>query len=275
MILRRRRDQFLLIAQHDHALIAGQMAKCVGNALFAPPVPYQAVVTAIAQHDCGWPDQDALPARNPQNFPAHVFETEPDVALKAWTASVEKVAGDDPYAGLLVSLHAMALAAHAVHARTDPLSDKDRQRFFKFNRFIHCQIEIQEQLRSSLGMRTDLPLRNGLAEPGRSPDEDLLLANFRLLQFLDQLSLILCFDELLFEQLGPINLRPGGASQSLRVDRRPDGTVRVDPWPFDAHRIDLQIPAKAIPASPCATDAQLHAIIGAAATETLVMCLSR
>jgi hypothetical protein len=51
--------------------------------------------------------------------------------------------------------------------------------------------------------------------------------------------------------------------------------VSVDPWPFDAPRFDLPILAKAIPACPCTTDAQLNAMIGAAVTETLVMRLSR
>jgi hypothetical protein len=269
MIRRLRRDQFLLIAQHDHALLAGEMAQRVGNAQFVPPGPYGPVLSAIAEHDCGWASQDARPARNAQNIPAHVFEIDPDIALEAWSASVEKVAGKNPYAGLLVSMHAMALAAHAVHARADPLPDLARRQVFKFNKFIHDQIEIQERLRRHLAMRVDLPLRNGLAEAGRAPDEDLLLANFRLLQFLDQLSLILCFDELLFEQIGPVNPRPGVASETLRIDRRPDGAVRVAPWPFDVERFRLSVPAKTIAARPYADDTDLHAALAAATPQTL------
>lgn len=273
MIRRRRRDQFLLITQHDHALLSGELARRVGNAAFAPPSPFDSVVTAIAQHDCGWPDQDAHPARNAENLPAHVLESDPDVALAAWLASVEKVATLDPYAGLLVSLHVMALAAHAVNIRPDPIPDTDRHRVFKFNRFIHAQIEHQEQLRQGLGMRIDQPLRNGLAEPGRAPEEDLLLANFRLLQFLDRLSLILCFDELLFDQPIFVNPRPGAAPQSVRVDRPSECGLRINPWPFDARQISLKIAAKVIPARAYTGDADLHSTLAAAPTEMLPLRL--
>jgi len=275
MIRRRRRDQFLLITQHDHALLSGELARRVGNGAFAPPSPYDSVIMAIAHHDCGWPAQDAQPARNAENFPAHALESDADIAMAAWSGSVAEVAAKDPYAGLLVSLHVMSLAAHAVHMRPDPIPDADRHRVFRFNRFIHGQIELQEELRHQLGMRIDLPLRNGLAEPGRAADEDLLLANFRLLQFLDQISLILCFDELLFGQLGPINPRPGAAPETIRVDRQSECALRVNSWPFDARQINLQIAAKAIPARAYATDADLLAALAAAPMEMLALRLWR
>jgi hypothetical protein len=273
MIRRRRDDRFLLITQHDHALLAGALARRVGNDIFSAPAPFDPVVMAIAQHDCGWPAQDAQPARNAQNFPAHALESPPDIALAAWSASVDKVAAADPYAGLLVSLHVMALAAHAVHVRPDPIPDEQRHCVFKFNRFIHTQIELQERWRQRLGMRIDLPLHGGLAEPGRSPDEDLLAANFHLLQALDQLSLILCFDAPLFERLGPVNPRPGGAAQILHVDRLDECDLLSSPWPFDAPRIEMQIAARSIPARPYTTDADLCAAIAAAPTESLPLRL--
>jgi hypothetical protein len=273
MIRRRRDDRFLLIAQHDHALLAGELARRVGNGVFAAPFPFEPVVMAVAQHDCGWPAQDAQPARNPQNFPAHALESPPDIAMAAWAASVEKVAAADHYAGLLVSLHVMALAAHAVHVRPDPIPDAERHCVFKFNRFIHAQIELQEQWRQQLGMRIDLPLHGGVAETGRSPDEDLLAANFRLLQALDQLSLILCFDALRFERLGPVNPRPGDAPQILHVDRLDECDLLISPWPFDAPRIETQIAARSIPARPYATDADLCAALAAAPTESLPLRL--
>src|SRR5213075_490790 len=101
MIRRDEQDAFLLISQHDHALISGELAEQFGNAVFARPQPAESVVRGVRLHDCGWPLHDNEPTLNPDGFPLYVFETPRDVALKVWTASSERAAAEDPYAGLL------------------------------------------------------------------------------------------------------------------------------------------------------------------------------
>jgi hypothetical protein len=242
----------VIITQHDHSLLSGELARRLGNGLFAIPSPYESVVLAIAEHDCGWVEPDRHPNMNPQGQPAHVFEGEILTALTAWDSSVNQVIARDKYAGLLVSLHVMALA-NIVAAREPNATDEiSRQKQFRIRRFVHRQIEVQEELRRELAMRTDLPLRGGLAEEGRSPDEDLLRANMFLLEFLDQLSLDLCYDKAIFQRFDMLYPRPGEGAMGARIQRDARGIFRLSPWPFNAEQLELDVPARKIPSGPFA-----------------------
>src|SRR5437870_3883353 len=143
MIRREQRGEFLLIAQHDHALISGELAEYFGNDQFAKPMPYQQTLAGIRLHDCGWPLHDDEPTLNAQRVPLDVFETPAAIALKVWAAGVEKAKTQDPYAGLLVSLHVLALSVMAL----DTVKDDDAKSKFALARFQQQQIEQQENLR--------------------------------------------------------------------------------------------------------------------------------
>lgn len=250
MIRRDGPNQIFLIRQHDHAQLAGKLVFHLGNAAFAPPIPLASVALAVAEHDCGWRELDEHPVLNANGLPSHVFEIDHPTALNAWSKSVNRVSELDPYAGLLTSLHVMSLAVHtAVHLPNLP-SDASRHDHFKIQQFLHRQIETQESLRRKLGMRTDLPLRGGLAEMGRSDNEDMLQINFHLLQLLDQVSLVLCFDRLVFDRVDKVMPKARAAPTTVRIERHSDGIVALKPWPFDCEKIDLQIPARPMPPGP-------------------------
>ncbi|MGD1276878.1 MAG: DUF3891 family protein [Tepidisphaeraceae bacterium] len=276
MIRRHEGLDFLLIAQHDHALLAGHLTLHIGNELFAPPSPLSPVVHAVAQHDCGWQSQDDRPTLNPQGSPSHVFEISHEIALAAWSRSVEEACAADPYAALLVSLHTMNLAALAAEHLAKPVTPQSRQELFKIHQFHQRQVEIQQSLRQRLAMRTDLALRLGLARPGAAPEEDLLLANFHLLELLDQLSLVLCFDRLVFREVQNVFPRPGESPVTVRFERDDDdGAVHLDPWPFDEPRIDLQVPAKRLPAVTYENEDHLRTAYAAAPSEILELSVRR
>src|SRR5438874_5670453 len=113
MIRRAQGSHFLLITQHDHALIAGELADQFGNDNFASPIPREQTLLGVSLHDCGWPLHDIEPTLNADGLPLDVFESPRDLAFKVWTASVERAAQKDPYAGLLVSLHVLSLSVLA------------------------------------------------------------------------------------------------------------------------------------------------------------------
>ncbi|HEX4054790.1 MAG TPA: DUF3891 family protein [Tepidisphaeraceae bacterium] len=246
MIRRDTSASLMLITQYDHSRLSGELARQMGNGLFSPPLPFEPTIIAIAEHDCGWVIQDRRPDLNTRGWPAHVFEADSTTALDAWGASVDQVVGRHPYAGLLVSLHTMALANRASLRQPEATDEFSRQQTFRLRRFVHRQIELQESLRIQLGMRTDLPLRGGLAEQGRSPEEDLLRVSFFLLEFFDQLSLNLCFDQLVFGRIEMVYPRPGEGPIGLRISREAGGEMRLDPWPFNRQRLELTVPARCI-----------------------------
>jgi hypothetical protein len=249
MIRHRRADEFLLIAQHDHALLSGQFAERVGNATFAAPSPFRETVDGVALHDCGWPLHDERPTLNDQGLPLHVLESPMPIAVRVWSESARRAAEKDPYSGLLVSLHVLALSAIA-QTRDDTPHERyrDARDLFELNKFQHRQAELQEGLRSELRMRTDLPLRLGLAKPGTDPAEDLLLFNYNLLKLSDRLSLDLCCSEDLFEDVEEVYPRPGAAPVTVKLGHGGEGRMTVDPWPFGAARLEFDVPCRRVPA---------------------------
>ena len=243
MIRRTDGDDFLLIAQNDHATFSGLLAAHIGNTKFATPSPQ--AVAAIAAHDAGWPlhDDDA-PKLNDQRFPLHVFETPTPLAVRIWSASVDRAAQQlGPEAGLLVSLHQLGLSDFAIR---QPRARNPRDQF-ELNKFQHRQIERQEEFRRQLRMRTDLPVHLGLAAPGADAAEDLLRFGFRLLVLCDRLSLELCCGgtDALFPQIDGVHPAPGESAITIHTSLRHEGrTLTVHPWPFDAERITAKVPCR-------------------------------
>jgi hypothetical protein len=271
MIRHRRGNDFFLIAQHDHALLAGQFAEQIGNHRFDGPTPRQPVLDGIALHDAGWPLHDDRPTLNPRGEPLHVLEVSMPIATRVWNESVRIAAERHPYAGLLVSLHVLNLSMLAQRhdfrpherARNDPAD------LFELNKFQHRQIEWQEQLRKQLGLRTDLPLKLGLADAGAGADEDLLRFNFGLLRLMDSLSLDACASEDLFPEVRGIHPRPGEAPVMINIGHPAPLSLTVDPWPFGADRIVLPISARRVSTGRFASSDELQQAYGAAPVDTL------
>lgn len=242
MIRRHDGDRFLLVAQHDHALLSGQLAEHYGNGRFARPEPRGAVIRAVGMHDCGWPMHDQRPTLNKEGWPVDVFETPLPLALKVWQAGTDRMEGEDVYARMLVSLHVLGLSAFAAsHAHT-------RTEIFELNRFQHKQIELQEQLRRKLGMSTEIPLRLGLATEGKDENEERLKRNHTILQAMDRLSLALCCTEVVFPKIENVAPKAGAAAVTLSFARTGETAVKVEPWPFDAEVLSAQVPYRAVAA---------------------------
>ena len=242
MIRREHGNDFLLITQHDHAVLSGELARHVGNASFAAPSPFGETVEAIANHDAGWPLHDDEPTLNAQGLPLHVFEVPAAVAIRVWSASVDRARAPGPYQGLLVSLHVLGLSAWAVGRPAE--GGSSRQEMFEMNKFQHRQVEVQDQLRRELGLSTEVPLNLGLAAAGTSAADDQLLFNFRLLTAMDRLSLNLCCGKTLFPVMDDMLARPGEAPTRISSAMPDDSTVTLDPWPFDRAEIRLGVAAR-------------------------------
>lgn len=261
-------DSFLLIAQHDHALLSGKFAERVGNALFAPPAPFKEVVDGVALHDCGWPLHDDEPTLNGRGEPLHVLESSMAVAARVWSESARRAAARDAYAGLLVSLHVTALSTYA--QSQDPIPHeraKTPAEHFMLNKFQQQQFELQEDLRKRLKMRTDLPLHNGLAEPGVDEAEDLLGFNYGLLKTMDRISLDLCCSEDLFQEIEDVAPRPGEAPLTIKLRHAGRGALELSPWPFAAERLEFEVPCRRLPGTTYADEAAFRAAYRAAPVE--------
>jgi hypothetical protein len=272
MIRRQVGNEYWLIAQDDHAHLAGDLARHLGNDRFSPPSSQSAII-GIAMHDSGWPLHDDAPMLNTDGHPLDVFESPRKLALKVWEESARRAAAQDDYAGLLVSLHSLALC---IYATSHPSASTAQSRWnlsdprarFEVNRFQHNMIELQEALRQRLGMRTDRPLTHGLAEPSTTdPKEQRLTFDFRLLQAMDTISLGICCTTPPFLQVPQVLDRPAATTPiALRLHRIGEELL-VDPWPFSHDRIPVQIPFRRLMAQRFADASSFRQAYRAAAVE--------
>ncbi|HMO26473.1 MAG TPA: DUF3891 family protein, partial [Tepidisphaeraceae bacterium] len=259
MLVRETDAHWHIIAQHEHARLSGILAEHVGNERFAGLCRDEATI-GIALHDAGWQtiDRDAPPL-TPVGKPADVFECDLAVSMQAWSASSQLAADVHPYAGLLVSLHGLRLSSDAGTSspgKPSKLPEGDLRLRFEFNKFQHAQIELQEQLRPRLGLRTDRPLRLGLSEDSVDLDEAMLASDFAWLRAMDAISLIACMDRAPFDTTPPVPLQPAGGTIRLKTRRRGERLI-VGPWPFNTLAIECTIAMTRIPKRRFQTPAEL------------------
>lgn len=273
MIRHRSGNDFLLITQNDHALFAGLLAEHVGNSRFAPPAPAAPTVQGIAMHDSGWPLHDDAPVLDQFGWPMHVLETTLDIATKVWSASVERAAATHPWSGLLVSQHVLRLSALPHEGSGRDGKPADARVVFELNKFQHRQIEIQESLRSSLGLRTDIALRLGLAQPGVNEDEDLLLVAAAWMRLLDGLSLDICCDRPLFDAIDYIYPKPGAPPVRFSLGHLVQFSLTLEPWPFDLREIVAEIPFRRVPARAYASLSEFRELYAAARIEKTTLMI--
>ena len=148
---------------------------------------------------------------------------------------------------------------------------RDTRDLFDLNKFQHKQIEHQQALRAALDLRTDVPLRLGLAKPGTGAREDLLLFGYHLLKAMDRISLDVCSGEDLFETIEEVYPRPGAQPLTFRIGHPSHFELAVDPWPFDAPRFDIDVPGRRVPAQKYADDDEFRRAYSAASVEPVTV----
>jgi hypothetical protein len=271
MIRRREGDQFWLIRQTDHAHLASELARHVGNKHFAALEPAEEVITAVAQHDAGWPLHDDAPARSPAGYPFDVFETPRHITHRVWMESSRRACEIGPYVGLLVSLHQLGLSAISVASTPLRYDAQQLRQQFDTNKFQHAIIERTESLRRQLGMRTDRALKLGLAEGWTDPTEQRLSHHLRMLQALDLISLAVCCTTPPAAHTGPVFYRPGSGTTHFKLHRPTAETLLIRPWPFSVDIVTVNVPYCAIPARSYESDTDLHEAIGVAPRQELTV----
>ena len=158
MIVRERADSFVLVEQHEHALVSGEFAR----RWVEGPVPLGSTLYAVENHDVAWrePDREVLwneASGRPYSFLDHPLGAK----LAAQWRGIERVEARDAYAGCLCSMH----YARFLVGSEDPEGVA----------FLERETKRQERLREGMS------------------DEELgnLERNFRFLRLCDGLSLYL------------------------------------------------------------------------------------
>ncbi len=131
MLKTRQGDKLWLVTQPDHAQVAGYLAAHWGNDAFARPGHYgrvpdperlrAEVILAVAQHDNGWLEWEAIPTlAQADGFPAGLAEvlTNQREGMRRWRVGLSRF-DDRPYVNLLISHHAYWLYTAKLHPAPD------------------------------------------------------------------------------------------------------------------------------------------------------------
>jgi hypothetical protein len=265
-------DGWWLVSHPDHAHLAGEFASQWGNALFASPEPREHVLHGIYAHDDGWRQRDANPVVTKHGKPA-AFSTElvgkysafEEIDLSAYLAvrreAVQRIAQQDPYAAILISMHTHNL-----------LSDRADRSTIRAEDLPWLDEFLVEQLTLQRALREQLVAEERLAAAHVTPES--FRRNFQLLQACDNLSLLSCVDfggeaTLLWPQA----LQDGGAEE-VTVHRIGERSFRLTPYPFAEPKLTFPLRARFVPGKSFATNEELKQKLDAAAMQKIAVSVS-
>ena len=199
MIVREQGDHWHVVLQPEHAILSEGVA-----AAWADRGPRHAsVVTAARRHDDGWAVWERSPQVGADGRPVAFLDVDVRSHLAFYRAGIAAITEEDPYAGLLVSMHGAGIYRQRYGADTG-LS-------------LSRAAEVQELVEAFVAEQE-------ASWPGRAAaigvDDELRWADYHRLQWYDRFSLAFCLrewdapdgepfqvGEFTFEPLGPWRAR--------------------------------------------------------------------
>lgn len=257
MLVRDAGDAWQIVLQTDHADLSAQLLAAWGGDGFARPEPYASVVRAAQRHDDGWAVWERRPRLAPDGgAPQNFIGVGVPVHLAFYRAGVEVACDEDPYAGLLVSMHMSGL--YRRRYGVVPAGEMRLSPELRAQADVYCDQE--EERQAAL-----------VAELGVEDAERW--TNYALLQVADLVSL--------YCQLGDLESGVGapgsvaevpaadGARTSMTITPLGPWRLRFDPYPFAETPLALTMVRRMVPKRAWADDDDFRADFYAARPETV------
>ncbi|HEU4448590.1 MAG TPA: DUF3891 family protein [Gaiellaceae bacterium] len=263
MIVRDRGDDWQIVFQPDHADLSGQFARAWGNEEgFSVPSPLASVAVAAARHDDGWAVWERAPALDRDGVaPRNFLDVEVPSHLAFYRAMIAAVLDQDPYAGLLVSMHGAGI--YRGRYGTQPslkLTFADEVRG-EVERFVAEQEELHGRLVARLGV----------------PEEERW-TNYRLLQVYDRLSLYFCLRDVEAGEADTVEPVPRdylGAETAVAIEPAGPWRVRLEPYPFAESPARFRLLRRLLTKRERSDDEAFRRELAAAAPEQVEITISR
>jgi hypothetical protein len=223
----------------------------LGNEVFMQPEPVESFRLAAMEHDNGWDEWELLPGIDPVTFLPYSFMSIPtEEHIELYRRGIERVVKTDRYAGLLVSMHCLALydrtRATMPGFSAKYVKSQDSTMVTDFLQTLRLQ-----QLRLKVDLRAD-PLTKNFT------DEKWLQANAQRLEALDRLSLYFCMGPLEGATIDAVPADYQGTE--VDWDLQPEGgnAATLEPYPFRRDPLEISILARRIPKRRYADDGDLQ-----------------
>lgn len=217
MIVRDVGDAWQVVLQTDHADLSGAIAE-----VWADRGPrHDAVALAARRHDDGWAVWERSPLVDGDGAPVSFLDVHVGAHLAFYRAGIAAITDEDPYAGLLVSMHGAGIY---------------RQRYGEDPGLRLTRAAEVQELVDAFVDEQEAGYDARLAELGI--DDELRWADYRRLQVYDRLSLLFCLRDLATSE--PFELGP------LRIDPRGPWAIGIEPFPL-LRPVTLQLIRRVVP----------------------------
>jgi hypothetical protein len=245
MIVRDQGDSWQVVAQPDHGDVCGEIARAWGNELFAAPAARDSLVVAARRHDDGWAIWERTPdvdRRTGDGRPLNVFDIGVDVHLSFFRSMILAVSGEDEYAGVLASMHAVGL--YSQRMGTDPA----------------LKLTMQETRRAEIdAFMGDLVAAHDAKTQELAVSEEQRWVDYKLLQVADRLCLYFCLNDLVAgtpAELAPAPRNYDGDDVTLKITPAGPWELRMDPYPFADPVAEFVLPRRVFPKRAWSTRAE-------------------
>jgi hypothetical protein len=216
-------DAWQVVMQPDHAELSGQLAARWGNAEFTAPEPLASVHRASRRHDDGWAVWERSPQLDARGAPCNFVGVHIPSHLAFWRAGAAAVEEEDPYAGLLVSMHGAGIYRGRYGTQPEMKMAFAGEVEQLVEAFVAEQEDGYARRRAQLGA-----------------DEAGTWANYRLLQAFDRLSLFFCMNDPgagASTTIGSVPTDYDGGEASLAIESVAPFQITLDPYPFAGEAI--------------------------------------
>lgn len=255
MIVRDAGDAWQIVLQPDHADLCEQLCRAWGSEGLVAPRPLEPLAVSSRRHDDGWAVWERSPSLDPETGrPRSFLDVQVPLHLHFYRACISAVTEEDPYAGLLVSMHGAGIYRGRYDSQpTLKLTHADDVREL-------VDAFVAEQERSN-------PERIGAI----GLDEDERWVNYRFLQVFDRLSLYFCMKDLdngESDTLEPIPSDYAGHEVALSIEPRGPWCVSMDPFPFAGSEATFTLERRLIEKKDWSSDRQFQTEFFATPPET-------
>lgn len=271
MLIAAREDDYRIVAQNEHATMAGRFTDRWGNDAFDDAEPTAAMRAIAYTHDNGWWTWDLYPHLAEDGEPINLFETPTASWEQFYEQGIEIAVELDPYVGLVVSMHGAGVRRQR-YGTIPSMPDRSDE----YAAFI--EREETRQRRLAIDLRgsdrygdyvTDeaVAMLKTLHDTGRFDGDTPLWRSYCLLQLWDRLALHCClYPELESTTLGPVPVADGWTDLDVAVVD--DTTLALNPYPFDTDPFVVPVRERTIPSREYADAADIRSTYYAADLET-------